>query len=381
MRTKAQLYKVAREFFNTDNIVDIKEIPGGHINSTYLVSFQHCHYLLQQINDYVFYSPISVMNNIGLITEHIEKRCTYEGRNIYETVLRFIKTRYGQIIAIVDGEYWRCMDFIENGRTYDVITSDEMFEENGRAVGDFQFLMSDFHTRLLDDTIKHFHDTPYRYKKFIDMIKIFTNGNDEEVSDRINECKNEIKFIKARSKDMNYITSRIEDKILPRRVCHNDTKSSNIMIDDKTGKFMCMIDLDTCMKGSLLYDYGDALRMGASTASEDEVDLNKVGISLSRIRAFTKGFLYSLRPRGGKEYITDNEIDSLYYGYYTITLELGLRFLEDYILGDKYFKINKKRPKHNLERARNQLKLVKEIEDNKENIEQIILECKKEAGF
>ena len=180
---------------------------------------------------------------------------------------------------------------------------------------------------------------------------------------------------------MDYITSRIENKEFPRRICHNDTKMSNIMIDENTGKFMCLIDLDTVMKGSLLYDYGDALRMGASTAAEDDPDLSHVGINLNLIDAFTRGFLYETRPRNNTVYITNAEIDSLYYGYLIITLELGMRFLHDYIDNDKYFKIDVDRPKHNLERARNQLKLVEEIEKHKDDIEAIIQKNKEKLGF
>ncbi len=371
MRTKEELYKVAKEFFNVDNIVEIIEMPGGHVNSTYMVVFPECRYILQQLNDKVFLSPFGVMNNIDLITEHIRKRCIYEGRSLPRSVLNFIKTRYGQSLALVNDEYWRCMEFVEDGKTYLQLENAQMFEEAGRAVGDFQYLLSGFHTRLLDETIKHFHDTPYRYERFKELIE----KNKDSV--RVKEVKKEIEFINKRKDIMSYIVERIASGELPRRVCHNDTKLANIMIDKNTGKFMCLIDLDTVMKGSLLYDYGDALRMGASTALEDEIDIEKVGINLELIESFTKGFLEETRPRNNSIYITENEIDSLYYGYLIITLELGMRFLHDYIDGDVYFKVDVDRPKHNLERARNQLKLVEEIEKNKININEIIEKIKK----
>lgn len=370
MRTKEELYRVAKEFFNVDNILEIVEMPGGHVNSTYMVVFPECRYILQQLNDKVFLSPFGVMNNIDLITDYIRKRCIYEGRSLPRSVLNFIKTRYGQSLAIVDDEYWRCMEFVEGGKTYLTLESEQMFEEAGKAVGDFQYLLSGFHTRLLDETIKHFHDTPYRYERFLELLE------DHKGSCRVEEVQKEIEFIKSRKDIMSYIVDGISNGVLPRRVCHNDTKLANIMIDEDTGKFMCMIDLDTVMKGSLLYDYGDALRMGASTALEDETNLDKVGINLSLIEAFTKGFLYETRPRNNSIYITENEIDALYYGYLIITLELGMRFLHDYINGDVYFRIDPNRPKHNLERARNQLKLVEEIEKNKDNINEIIKNLK-----
>ena len=366
MRSTESLLKVLKEFFNVDNILDISEIKSGHINSTYLIEFKDCRYILQLLNSNVFASPFGVMNNINLITEHIRKRVVYEGRSVQRSVLNFVKTRYGQTLALVNGEYWRCMEFMEGGKTYELIDNEKIFEEAGKAIGDFQYLLHDFHTRLLDDTIPHFHDTPYRYEKFKQLIK--ENKNNP----RLEECKKEISFINKHKAIMDYITSRIESKEFPRRVCHNDTKISNIMIDEDTGKFMCLIDLDTVMKGSVLYDYGDALRMGASTALEDEVDLSKVGINLRLIDAFTRGFLYETRPRNNAIYITEAEINSLYYGFLIITLELGMRFLHDYIDNDKYFRVDPKRPKHNLERARNQLKLVEEIENHKEEIEEII---------
>lgn len=366
MRTREELNKVAKEFFNVDNIIEMIEMPGGHVNSTYMVVFKECRYILQQLNDKVFLSPFGVMNNIDLITEHIRKRCIYEGRSLPRSVLNFIKTRYGQSLAIVNGEYWRCMEFVEDGKTYLQLESEQMFEEAGKAVGDFQYLLAGFHTRLLDETIKHFHDTPYRYERFLELLE------ENKDSERVKEAEKEIEFIHKRKDIMNYIVNKVASGEIPRRVCHNDTKLANIMIDENTGKYMCMIDLDTVMKGSLLYDYGDALRMGASTALEDETDLSKVGINLDLIEAFTRGFLYETRPRNNSIYITEKEIDSLYYGYLIITLELGMRFLHDYIDKDVYFKIDPKRPKHNLERARNQLKLVEEIEKNKDNINEII---------
>lgn len=375
MRSIESLFRVLKEFFDVDKILDISEIKTGHINSTYLVEFPDCRYILQLLNSNVFPSPFGVMNNVNLITEHIKKRVVYEGRNLQKSVLNFVKTRYDQTLALVDGEYWRCMEFVEGGKTYETIENEDMFEEAGKAVGDFQYLLHDFHTRLLDDTIQHFHDTSYRYERFKELLK------ENQDNPRVAECRKEIHFVKKHKSIMDYITSRIENKTFPRRVCHNDTKMSNIMIDENTGKFMCLIDLDTVMKGSLLYDYGDALRMGASTAAEDDPDLSHVGIDLNMVDAFTRGFLYETRPRNNTVYITDAEIDSLYYGYLIITLELGMRFLHDYIDNDKYFKIDMDRPKHNLERARNQLKLVEDIEKHKDDIEAIIKKNKEKIGF
>lgn len=378
-RTHEYMMRVCKEFFNVNNIVEIRELGGGHINETYEVIFKDYKYVLQQLNAKVFYSPLGVMNNIRLITDHIKKKVVYEGKNPKRSVLTLIKTRYDQDIAIVDDEYWRCVEFIDGGVGYDLVPNSQIFYEVGRAVGNFQNLLSDFHTRLLDDPIKNFHDTPKRYSGFLRAVKV-------DEYNRVEECLEEIQYIKERESILDKITSSLEQKIIPRRVTHNDTKASNVMIDVKTGEYLCLIDFDTVMKGSLVYDYGDALRFGASTALEDETDLDKVGINFEYFRAFTEGFLLEMKP--DEEYVKEfnkpiskEEINLLYDGYHIITLELAMRFLQDYIIGDKYFRVKEGRPKHNLERARNQLKLVSEIEKNEKKLKEIINECLIKLGY
>lgn len=378
-RSKEYLMRVCKEFFNVEKIIEIRELGGGHINETYEVIFKDYRYVLQQLNSVVFFSPLGVMNNIRLVTDHIKKKVVYEGKNPKRAVLTLIKTRFDQDIAIVDNEYWRCVEYIDGGVGYDLVPDAKTFYEVGRAVGNFQNLLSDFHTRLIDDPIKNFHDTPKRYENFLRVIKV------DEFS-RVSECEEEINYIKQRESTLNVITSKLEDKSIPRRVTHNDTKSSNVMIDEKTGEYLCLIDFDTVMKGSLVYDYGDALRFGASTALEDETDLNKVGINFEYFEAFTEGFLLEMKPdiTSGKVYekpISKEEINLLYEGYYIITLELAMRFLEDYLMGDIYFRIKEGRPKHNLERARNQLKLVNEIEKNEKKLKDIINSCLIKLGY
>ena len=378
-RSKEYLMRVCKEFFNVDKIIEIRELGGGHINETYEVIFKDYRYVLQQLNSAVFFSPLGVMNNIRLVTDHIKKKVVYEGKNPKRAVLTLIKTRFDQDIAIVDNEYWRCVEYIDGGVGYDLVPDAKTFYEVGRAVGNFQNLLSDFHTRLIDDPIKNFHDTPKRYENFLRVIKV-------DEFDRVSECEEEINYIKQRESSLNVITSKLEDKSIPRRVTHNDTKSSNVMIDEKTGEYLCLIDFDTVMKGSLVYDYGDALRFGASTALEDETDLNKVGVNFEYFKSFTEGFLLEMKPdiTSGKVYekpISKEEINLLYEGYYIITLELAMRFLEDYLMGDKYFRIKEGRPKHNLERARNQLKLVNEIEKNEKKLKDIINSCLIKLGY
>lgn len=368
-RTNEYLMRICKEFFNVDKIRDIKELNGGNINETYLVIFDNCRYVLQQLNGHVFYSPQGVMNNTRLILDHIRNKMIYEGEDP-ANCLTLIQTKLGQDIAIVDDEYWRVTKYIANGVSYEKVKSPDHFYECGRGVGIFQKQLSDFHTRLLDDSIRHFHDTPYRYERFKETLKI-------NKFNRVELCTEEINQIKKYSKEFKIITEKINDKEIPRRVTHNDTKSSNIMLDKDTGKYLSIIDLDTVMKGSVLYDYGDALRFGASTAKEDEIDLSKVGVDLDLVKAFTEGFLLEIKPKEhqhSEKDITPMEISLLYQGFKTMTVELAMRFLADYLEGDHYFRTDKKRPNHNLERARNQLRLAKEIEKNEKNIKKIINE-------
>lgn len=374
-RTEEYLLKVCKEYFNTDNIIGIKEITGGHINETYEIIFKECRYVLQQLNGHVFYSPQGVMNNTRLILDHIKKKLIYQGLNP-NNCLTLIKTKYDQDIAIVDDEFWRVTEFIENGISYEHIESPDHFYECGRGVGVFQNVLSDFHTRLLDDSIRHFHDTPWRYERFKEAKKV-------NKFDRVSTCKKEIRQIEKYSSSFDTITSKIENGEIPRRVTHNDTKSSNIMLDKNTGKFLTIIDLDTVMKGSLLYDYGDALRFGASCAKEDETDLDKVKVDLELVEAFTDGFLTELKPKEDNTYkaITPLEVSLFYDGFKIITIECAMRFLMDYIEGDHYFRIDKNRPNHNLERARNQLALAKEIEKNEMQIKQIINKILKKLNY
>lgn len=362
-----ELLKVAEEFFNVEKIISIKPINSGHINTTYMITMPETKYILQQINTHVFYSPFGLMHNVIEVTDYIRKKVIYEGKDPNRAVLNIVNSRCNQNIVIRNDKYWRCMQYIDGATTHEIIETPKMFYEVGRAVGEFQNLLLDFHTRILDDTIKHFHDTPYRYERFKNTVKL-DNCN------RVKNCQEEINFINKHSEVFPFITDRLAKKLIPQRVTHNDTKLNNVMIDNVTGKALCLIDLDTVMKGSLLYDYGDALRIGASTAVEDESDLSKVGINLELIKEFTLGFLEET-----KESITKNEVMALYEGYLVMTLEISMRFLDDYLDGDQYFRIDDE--EHNLRRAKNQIKLVKEIEGNERNIKNVINGVLRELNY
>lgn len=360
------LSMIASEYVNKKKIVEIKEITSGNINDTYVVVMPNYQYILQKINTNVFKSPFGMMNNIKNITEYIKSKVIYEGDNPQRYLLNIVKTKYGEIMCIKYGEYWRMLEYISNSKSYEVIPNKDLFYEVGRAVGSFQNLLKGFPPHLLDETIKHFHDTPYRYKTFLKVLK---NKNK-----RIEYCDDEIDFIISHKDLYSYITNKLRTKEIPIRVTHNDTKPSNILFDINTDKALCLIDLDTVMKGSILYDYGDALRIGASVAKEDEEKLELVDINLNYIESFTYAFLKELKGT-----ITKEEVHGLYYGYLIMTLELSMRFLTDYFNYDKYFKINYE--EHNLIRSRNQIEVVKKIEENKDKIINRINKCLIELDY
>ena len=362
-----KIYKVAKEFLNVEKIVSITELKGGHINSTYLIKMPEAEYILQQINNEVFASPFGMMHNIHEITEYIRKKVTYDGKNPNRCVLNIVRTTYDQVLCVRDNEYWRCLQYIDNSTAYEHLDSPEMFEEMGRVIGEFQNLLQGFHTRILDETIPHFHDTPYRYKHFMNTVKL-------DPCERAKGVKKEIEFIKSNRSIYPMIVNWIDEKIIPRRVTHNDTKPSNVLIDDTTGKALCLIDLDTVMRGSLLYDYGDALRIGCSTAPEDEKDLSKVDIDLNMFESFTRGFLKAIKGT-----ITKEEVYGLFYGFKIITCEIAMRFLDDYIDGDHYFKISY--PEHNLVRARAQIQMVKSLDKKEKEIHKIINDILSELEY
>ncbi|CCY07941.1 aminoglycoside phosphotransferase [Coprobacillus sp. CAG:698] len=366
-KQKAFLYSVASEFVNPKKIIEIQEINTGHVNDTYLVIMPESEYILQRINTNVFSSPFGMMHNIKEVTYFLRKKVIYEDNNPSRAVLNIVKTKYNQDLAIKKDKYYRMLEFVSNSMSFDIIPSKELFSEMGRAVGNFQKLIQGFPPHVLDETIQHFHDTPFRYKQLLMSIKINHQNRKEEV-------KKEIYFFEKNEKLYSIITKKLKNKSIPSRVTHNDTKPSNVLFDKNTSKALCMIDLDTVMKGSIVYDYGDALRVGASNAREDEKNLEKVTINLDYFKAFTLAFLKEV-----KDVITASEVELLFYGYLIMTIEVAMRFLTDYLNGDIYFKINY--DKHNLVRARNQIKVCEEIISKENEIKKIIDDCLLELEY
>lgn len=322
----------------------------GHINETYLVRTTNKDYILQKMNTNVFPNHENLMENILNVTTYLTKK------NIETLKLNYTKDNHHYLIR--DYGCFRLYDFIVNSITFQSAPSDKVFELSGFSFGEFQNHLADFDTSKLKEVIKDFHNTPVRYKNFLNALK-------ENPKNRAKEIEKETKFIKDRANTYNIITDLLKENKIPTRVTHNDTKLNNILFDANTNLPRAVIDLDTIMPGSLLYDFGDSIRFGANTAKEDEKDLNKISISLPLFKSYSKGYLKAL-----KKTITKKELELLPYSAYLLTIECGIRFLTDYLLGDVYFNI--KYNNHNLVRARNQLKLASDIQKNKLKLKTII---------
>ena len=347
------------------------EINAGNINTTYHLIYrlpggEKREYLLQRINTYVFKDPDAVMRNIQAVTNHIEKAYEAQGIDSARRVLRVIPTTDdAPLYKQSEDSCWRAYNYVDHATAYDMLEKPEHFFEAGRAFGEFQRLLTDFPAAELTETIPDFHNTLKRFYAFVAAVAADKAG-------RVKDLEDEIEFFFERRKAMSEIVKALDEGLLPVRVTHNDTKINNVMIDDETGRAICVIDLDTVMPGSALYDFGDAIRSGASTAAEDEPDLSKVSLDLNLFELFTKGFLSEV-----KGILTSEEIEMLPLSVKVIACELAMRFLTDYIDGDLYFKI--RTPDHNLIRARNQMALAKDIEKKFDQMQAIVRKYAREA--
>ena len=356
------LRSVLAGFASPGEPISVTEIKTGHINTTYRLTFREGDaaraYLLQRINTFAFHKPKEVMENVTLVTEHLRRALAARGMDPENRVLRVIPTRNGRPLCFdADGGAWRAYNFIAHAHSVDAVESPEQFGIVGRAFGDFQSMLSDFPIEKLHDTIPFFHDTIRRMDNFEASVA-------RDVAGRAECAAEEIAFVRARREAMGQIVRMISDGALPLRVTHNDTKCNNVMVDDDTGEALCVVDLDTVMAGSALYDFGDAIRFGASTAAEDERDLSKVRLDMDLFTAFTEGFV-SRTARG----LVRAELDNLVLGALVMTFEVGLRFLTDYLDGDVYFRIES--PDHNLARAKCQFKLLSDMEAHRAEMEAV----------
>lgn len=341
---------------------------SGHINDTFLVRFQQSNgkikrYILQRINHNIFKNPLQLMENIAGVTSFLKDKIKENSGDTDRETLSIIKTKEGNsFFKDSIGSYWRGYRFIENATSFNKVETPDIFYESAIAFGHFQNLLSDYDASTLYETIPDFHNTPIRLK----ALKL---AIEKDKFQRVRNVEKEIEFIMKRENETHFLMDMLKEGSLPLRVTHNDTKLNNIMIDNESGKGICIIDLDTIMPGLSVNDFGDSIRFGASTGDEDERDLSKVNLDMNLFEVYTKGFL-----KGCDGSLTENEIDMLPMGAKMMTMECGIRFITDYINGDNYFKIH--RPEHNLDRARTQFKLVDDMEKQWEYMKSIVKEYK-----
>lgn len=359
---------VAVQFKTAGEINGMEPYGSGHINDTFRLT---CNlpeggvkrYILQKMNDDIFKNPDGLMENVMNVTSFLRGKIIAAGGDPERETLNVIPTVEGKNYLRMDKEdgsydYWRMYTFIENATSFDEVKEPQDFYNSALSFGNFQRMLADYPADTLHETIENFHNTVKRFENFKKAVE-------EDVCGRAAEVREEIGFVLEREADTHVICDALSQKRIPLRVTHNDTKLNNIMIDDETGKGLCVIDLDTVMPGSALYDYGDSIRFGASTGAEDEKNLDLVSVDLGLFDIYTKGFLEGC---GGS--LTKEEIELFPMGAKIMTFECGIRFLTDYLQGDVYFKIHK--PEHNLDRARTQFKLVADMEAKWEEMKEIV---------
>ncbi|MCD8149432.1 MAG: aminoglycoside phosphotransferase family protein [Clostridiales bacterium] len=345
---------VLRNFSFEGVLSDLRPYGSGHINDTYLLTFipsggEMYKIILQRMNREIFANPVELMENVMGVTSFLRRRIEENGGDPERETLNVIPSIDGKPYYVDEnGEYWRSYRFITDASCYDQVESPKDFYESAVAFGKFQSLLADYPAETLHETIPGFHDTKARFA-------VFQKAVEEDVMGRAQFVRDEIRFVREREDIADYFSDRLARGELPLRVTHNDTKLNNIMIDNRTGKGICVIDLDTVMPGLAMNDFGDSIRFGASTGAEDESDLSKVSCSMELFEIYVRGYMEGCGNR-----LTQEEIALMPMGAKVMTYECGMRFLTDYLQGDTYFKIH--RENHNLDRCRTQFKLVADME-------------------
>jgi hypothetical protein len=357
LKPRHDLHAVANRFQIYGDFLKAEPYGSGHINDTYCAIFDQAgtpvRYILQRINHRVFKNPVTLMENIRRVTSHVATKLTGEPE-LSRRVLTLVPALDGlSFFCDAEENHWRVYLFIEMARTYDAVESPHQAFEAARAIGRFQKLLTDLPAPRLHDTIPDFHHTPKRFTALEHAIA-------GDVNNRARLARREIEFALRRQP----MTRVLLEANLPERVTHNDSKLNNVMLDDTTGEGICVIDLDTVMPGMALHDFGDMVRTSTSPAPEDERDLSKVKMQFPMFEALARGYLESARG-----FLTEAERRHLAFSGKLITFEIGLRFLTDFLDGDKYFKVH--REDHNLDRCRTQFALVESIEEQEETMNKL----------
>ena len=361
---------IASKFEIDGTIGEIKPLGPGFINDTFIVkTVEGPKYILQRKNHIVFPDVPGMMNNIVMVTEHIKKKVEAEGGDPMREVLTVIRRKASTLTEEEktlpycdlyykdeDGNFWAVCLFIEGSVTYEKADTPQLAYNGGKGIGKFQLQLADF-TTPLSETIKGFHNIRWRFHQWEESLK-------NDAAGRVKDLAEEISWIESRKEEMLSFWSLVETGVIPTRVTHNDTKISNILFN-ASGEVLCVIDLDTCMSSTSLNDFGDAIRIYSSTGAEDERDLSKVSMSLEMFKAYTEGYLSER-----KSTLCESELEWLAFSARYITYEQVLRFLMDYIDGDKYYKTTA--PDHNLARTHAQYKLLQSMEEQYEQMKEIV---------
>ena len=375
---REKLEYICKQFRIPGEIIIYRWIPAGHINTAYYVAVYNgkevTQLLFQKINTYVFREPVGMMRNIERITEHIrgqertmEKRRRLHFRHTadrknYVVLKNGVATDEEVDFQDESVEFWRVYNFIECSTSFETADGNpEVLRMSGKAFGKFLRQLQDFDANTLTESIPHFHDTVYRLNTFFDVVE-------KDECGRVKDCEKEIAIIRENREFAGMLCRAIDAGELPIRVTHNDTKTNNILFDKDTLDPLVIIDLDTCMPGLACYDFGDTIRFAACTAEEDQPEGMQLDLDL--MRAYTEGYLPEVR-----DVLTEGEIESLAPGAAVITLELASRFLGDYLVGDRYFRVDD--PKQNLRRAQAQLTLFQDMMVHMDDMKRIVRETAK----
>lgn len=367
--TAALVEGIADQFAIEGQYVAGEEVNSGHINSTFLVTYElgngeRRRYILQRINEKVFKDPLAVMRNVECVTSHINWKVLRRKRDLGGQTLNLYPHKTGRFYGNGEGGgIWRCYNYLEGCQTYDVVENARQAYEAGRAFGAFQNLVSDLPPEEIVETIPDFHHTRKRFDTLMGAVEEDRHG-------RAASVQSELDFVRGSEGIVDRLLELVDRGMLPLRITHNDTKINNVLFDQETDEAVCVIDLDTVMPGLSLYDFGDLVRTATNPAAEDERDLTKVKLRVRIFESLVEGYLASAGP-----VLTEEEVLQMAFSGRLISLELGMRFLTDHLNGDEYFRVA--REGQNLDRARTQLCLARQIEESEEEMKRYALKVAK----
>ena len=357
---------VVSRFAIPGECASIESFERGHIHDTFVSTWRQpggdtVRYLHQRVNDSVFTDVPALMNNIAHVTGHLARCYGAPESEGHMRALELVPTTQGSIYLGDDDAPWRTYVFIEGTRSFDRCDDPKRAHEAARAFGQFQADLADLDISTLRETIPHFFSSPYRLQQLDTAIR-------EDRVGRVASAMVECTFVQQRREMVGVIERAMQNGEFPQRIVHGDTKLNNLLFEEASGRAVCVVDLDTCMPGWSLYDFGDLVRFTAARCAEDEPDLARAGTDFELFRALVAGYL-----EGAGAILTPREIELLPLAARLVTLTVGMRFLADHLAGDRYFKVS--RENHNLDRARVQFAMVRDMERQRGSMERWVRSC------